>query len=67
MTRYMIASALIDADPWCHALARELDLPDAEHVHVTIRDGTVTAVPMRQASIHDDCVNRWVDAKGETP
>ena len=25
------------------------DLPDAEHVHVTVKDGTITAVPMVRA------------------
>ena len=58
-----------------------LDLPDAEHVHVTIHpDGTITAVPMvRVAYIGGDRLMYdadfvalqkgplWVDATKETP
>ena len=33
-------------------LHKLIDIPDVEHVHVTIKpDGTVTAVPMRLATV----------------
>ena len=57
-----------------------LDLPDAEHIHVTrLPDGTITAVPMQQArrrDHHGGCVvdfgwpcscnaaPSWVDSPG---
>lgn len=73
MTRYVIASEPADGEV---ELDWALDLPDAEHIHVTIRDGTITAVPMREA--YPFTVTRaaehmtnwkplWVDAPGETP
>ena len=46
MTRYVIAEVTM----YDH-LHKLLDLLDAEHVHVTIRDGTVTAVPMHVADV----------------
>ena len=47
MSRYVIASEPADGEV---ELDWALDLPDVEHVHVTIRDGEVTAVPMRSAA-----------------
>ena len=57
-----------------------IDLPDAEHVHVTIINGTITAVPMLRIGswfertgtfFYDnhapDESDAWVDAPEETP
>lgn len=45
----------IDRDP-----ELVLRLPDAEHVHVTRHpDGTITAVPMRQAAHGENCQGAW--------
>ena len=41
MTRYVIAEVAM----YDH-LHKLIDIPDVEHVHVTITNGTVTAVPM---------------------
>ena len=40
---------------------------DAEHVHVTIINGTVTAVPMRRDPIVIASIQLWRDASRETP
>ena len=51
---YQIGVVLIDVDmritfdPLCEFAA------GIEHVHVTIRDGTITAAPMRQAGLSFD-------------
>jgi hypothetical protein len=41
-----------------------LDLPDAEHIHVTRHpDGTVTAVAMRRLRVNNIGIG-WVDVEG---
>lgn len=65
MTRYVIA--VYPETEGSHPYTPSVDvlgLPDAEHVHVTIKDGTVTAVPMVQVHGRMSNMSAWVDAPG---
>lgn len=71
-TRHVIATVHPHPEwPELTQLYRTVDLPDAEHVHLTRQpDGTYTAVPMRQVgavrTYHNGEMTheqtRWVDA-----
>ena len=64
MTRYM---TITDVENGFEVF----DLPDEwTDVHVTIANGTITAVPMRRVGVvtdYDPFPYSWVDAPGETP
>ena len=59
--RYVVTVCSADAYP---NDGTRLDLPDAEHVHLTRHpDGTWTAVPMRPAAYQLSKLTTWVDGE----
>lgn len=63
-TRYVIARQ-VQGEFLAGPVVPMLDLPDAEHVHLTRQpDGTYKAVPMRRLRVNNIGIG-WVDAPVE--